>query len=153
VSATPAPEPTLDELLRKNPVADSLLAYLGRAKSLALAGEPWELAGGPVPALADAERQLRQALLDDLEITDEAVRLRTEIAGHRETILDLDDDVEQARRIACTVEQENAAALDLHRAIPFDSESVADDYVPGCLGCLAEWPCPTVRALRAGEPA
>jgi hypothetical protein len=69
----------------------------------------------------------------------------------RTVYLGLCADVERARRTACTVKAQNAAALALHRAIPFDSEAVADDYVPGCLGCLAAWPCPTARALGAGE--
>jgi hypothetical protein len=55
--------------------------------------------------------------------------------------------VDDARRWAAHLEAQNAAGLALHQSIPFDSESVADDYLPGCMHCRHPWPCPTVKAL------
>jgi hypothetical protein len=61
------------------------------------------------PTSADYEtlRAGRDALAAENE------QLRHDRDWLRETVLDLDDDVEQARRIACALEGQNAAALAL----------------------------------------
>ena len=70
--------------------------------------------------------------------------LRGWITEHEETIMEMSDDLDEARQTARDV-------LALHReggeVLGYDAEGVLD-YIPACVECDQAWPCATVRALN-----